>query len=266
MSALNLIRIPTDTNELARLAAERGWGWIRDRGRDAAFDEGRALHHLLTECFGPGVLATFRLLVAPRRTRGNLYAYSRLDADTLRGLISAHGLPEHLGVLDARRLSTKPMPKTWRVGQRLGFDLRLRPVRRLNADLTTPSGSIPRGTEVDSFLLEALRRHPTTKNGMASSERTRQTVYLEWLADRFGVAATLDWSTSSLVRFRRVRVARGDQGPEGPDATIHGTLVIRDTPAFVALLERGLGRHRAYGYGMLLLHPPRRPPAEKRLC
>ena len=31
-----------------------------------AFDEGRALHHLLGEAFGPGALQPFRLVVAPR--------------------------------------------------------------------------------------------------------------------------------------------------------------------------------------------------------
>jgi CRISPR system Cascade subunit CasE len=57
-------------------------------------------------------------------------------------------------------------------------------------------------------------------------------------------------------RISRTRVARGDRGPEGPDATIHGTLTVTDPGVFTKFLARGVARHRAYGYGMLLLHPP----------
>ena len=33
---------------------------------------------------------------------------------------------------------------------------------------------------------------------------------------------------------------------------------VTDPVAFVGLLARGMGRHRSYGYGMLLLRPPQR--------
>ena len=121
MTVLNLIRVPIATDALARWAGERGWG--RRRGGVAAFDEGRALHHLLDEVLGPGVLRPFRLLVPPRRTGGNLYAYSVLDARSLRAAARAHALPDHLNVLSPDRLESKPMPDVWRIGQQLGFDL-----------------------------------------------------------------------------------------------------------------------------------------------
>ena len=72
MSALYLIRVPLTINALARWAGERGWL----TGRAVAFDEGRALHHLVDEAFGPGALRPFRLLVPPRSGDGNLYSYS----------------------------------------------------------------------------------------------------------------------------------------------------------------------------------------------
>jgi len=34
-----------------------------------------------------------------------------------------------------------------------------------------------------------------------------------------------------------------------------GVLQVRDSAAFAALLARGIGRHRAFGFGMLLLKP-----------
>ena len=42
-----------------------------------------------------------------------------------------------------------------------------------------------------------------------------------------------------------------------PDVTMQGALTVRDPPQFDALLRRGVGRHRAFGFGMLLLRPDR---------
>ena len=261
MTALNLVRMPIATDALARWAGERGW--VRERGGGVTiFDEGRALHHLVDEVLGPGVLRPFRLLVPPRQTSGNLYAYSVLDAAALRDSARAHALPDHLNVLSPGRLESKPMPDVWHLGQQLGFDLRVRPVRRLRRDLDTPSGGAGKGAEIDAFLLEALRRYPSESGGMVEENRTREAVYFDWLAERLAPAATLDRSTSRLVRFYRVRVARGGSGPEGPDATVHGTMTVTDPAAFAQLLAHGVGRHRAYGYGMLLLRPANRPAPE----
>ena len=210
-------------------------------------------------------LRPFRLLVPPRCKSGYLYAYSALEADALCTASKVQSLPDHLDVLSLDRLQGKAMPDDWHTGQRLGFDVRVRPVRRLSNELEAPSGMIgKKGAEIDAFLVEALRRHPGEPNGMASEGRTREAVYLDWLAEQLAPAAALERSSSHLARFRRVRVARGrHSGPEGPDATIHGTLTVSDPDSFSALLARGVGRHRAYGYGMLLLRPPNTLPLER---
>lgn len=252
---LNLVRAPLDTSKLARWASMRGW--VRRRGHHTSFDEGRALHHLITEALGPGTFKAFRLLVASRKTVGNLYAYSLMDAEALRSAAACHATPDHLAVLGQEQIESKPMPSNWREGQQLGFDVRTRPVRRLHTELKTPGGRFGKGAEVDAFLVHALRRSPDAADADAGM---RESVYLDWLAEQLSPAATLSREHSRLVRFRRARVARTGQGPEGPDATIHGNLIIADATKFEALLARGVGRHRAYGYGMLLLRPPNRAP------
>lgn len=257
MTALNLIRLPIATDALARWAGDRGW--VRRKGVASTFDEGRALHHLLDECFGPGELRPFRMLVPPRRNKGNLYAYSKADAEALRASVAAHALPDHLGVLCPEQLECKPMPDAWPIRKEVGFDVRVRPVRRLGRDLQSATGTIRSGREVDAFLLEALRQHPSDPNGMRDGKRSREDVYLDWLEEQLAPSATLVRRASRLVRFRRVTVARSNGGPEGPDATIHGALAVSDPGTFLQLLSRGVGRHRAYGYGMLLLRPPNRP-------
>jgi CRISPR system Cascade subunit CasE len=49
----------------------------------------------------------------------------------------------------------------------------------------------------------------------------------------------------------------GSKAVNGPDAVVTGTLVVRDPARFAEALARGIGRFRAFGFGMLLLSPPR---------
>ena len=253
MTTLNLIRVPVNIASLAR--------WVGERGQAVGFhpsvyDEGRGLHHLLVEVFGPGAIQCFRLLVPPRRSSGNLYAYSHMDAQALKTNSALYALPDHLTVLCVDLLEAKPMPESWRTSQHLGFELRVRPVRRLKSNLGADGKIIKGGSEVDAFLLEALQKFPNIPGNMEKSGRTRQVVYTDWLAERTSGIAEINIQETKLSQFRRTKVLRGKKCIDGPDATIHGTLTIVDPTKFSRLLERGIGRHKAYGYGMLLLRPP----------
>ena len=69
--------------------------------------------------------------------------------------------------------------------------------------------------------------------------------------------AQLHRDRTKLVSFRRTRAVRKRHArySEGPDVVMRGVLTVTDSDAFSNLLARGIGRHRAYGYGMLLLRP-----------
>lgn len=54
---LTFVRLCVDIRQLYQVGRERGWG---KRGRADHFDEGRALHHALTETFGEKALPLFR--------------------------------------------------------------------------------------------------------------------------------------------------------------------------------------------------------------
>ncbi len=254
MSPLHLVRVPMRLSDLERWAGERGWA-RRGKGPND-IDRGRALHHLLTEVFGPRVMSPFRLMVAPGGRAANLYAYSKKHEEALRNAAAHFAGPDHVSVLDTARITAKPVPDEWREGQRLGFDVRARPVRRVSGPIRTSEGVLvgekPGGapTELDAFRLMGLRN--------PEARITRQGVYLDWLAERLGPAARLDRTASRLVRYLRVHVLRGRSFIDGPDAVLHGELTVNDPVAFSRLLRRGLGRHRAYGYGMVLLRPPQR--------
>lgn len=244
--SLHLIELPVSIRALNLWSGRRGMG--------SPFDEGLALHHLLGEAFGPGLLQPFRLMVAPGARSGTLYAYAAQDADALRQS-ACHVITPALAdvvALDQLRSLVRPS-SSWASGQRLGFDIRLRPVVRLASALSGKNESgveiaFRKGAEVDAFLAAALR----------DQQSSREETYLEWLGERLGSAATLDLTGTRLASFQRTKVQRNGRWLEGPDAVMHGTLTISSPRAFADLLARGLGRHRSYGYGMLLLRPPQR--------
>jgi len=243
---LHLVHLPVSPRGFALWARDRGFG------PKATQDDGAALHVLLSGLFGKGVLQPFRLF-DPDQGDWSLYAYASSDAAALLDIARMVGPPDMLEAVSLDRLRVKPMPEA-RAGQRLGFDLRLRPVRRLT------EGS--RIRERDAFVSEVFRDHAESPNGMSQAGRTREAVYRDWLAERLP-GAKLDIQTARLVGFQRRRVLRNGRGIEGPDATMQGTLAVTDPAAFAQGLAKGIGRHCAYGYGMLMLRPPDAPVPER---
>lgn len=275
---LHLARVPIRLSALARYAGDRGWTPRERRdGREAeaGFDAGRALHHVLDETFGPGMLKPFRLMIPRDRDLGSVYAYTAKPKEDLLAIVAETSVPEFAvdRILRLPDLDTKAMPETWAKGKRLAFDVRIRPVSRIRNELPNPNPNPKQpaykaGSEVDAFLLEAQRNHPDdrprlvdglpTASGMTRAGRDRPAVYRDWLAARLDGIAELDHERTELTAFQRSRVSRGGASIEGPDATFHGELTITDPDRFHAILARGIGRHLSFGYGMLLLRPPRR--------
>ena len=238
-SALHMLRADISVRDFQR--------WMGTRRLQ---DPDHAMHCLLTECFGDLAPKPFRLILPRGGATGVLYGYGRARADALRETAGICADPLQCRVIPTQSLDSKSMPADWQVGKRLGFETRIRPIvrRSRNAD------SHP-AREWDAFLQEAVQ-HP--KGGM---KRSREDVYTEWLSDQLERrgGARLDVQRTRLVLFQRTRAVRkpGARHSEGPDAVMRGILTITDGGAFTNLLARGVGRHRAYGYGMLLLRPAR---------
>lgn len=243
---LYLHRLPLRLSALTRWAGERGW----THPRGGSFDAGRALHHLLSETFGKGVLQPFRVMAPARRDQASLYAYSPQSGEALRDMAATIALPEALAVIPPDTLQSKPMPAFF-PDQRLGVDVLTRPVRRLRQ----PLDRFGAGDEIDVWLLDRLRNHPD--GPPAEGGIRRDQAYLDWLGEMLAKGgAVLEPATSTVAGMERRRIARGGRSVEGPDVTFHATITVTDPAAFQGMLARGLGRHCAYGYGMMLLRAP----------
>ena len=241
--------VPATTAALQMVRAEVS---VRDfqrwMGTRRLQDPDHAMHCLLTECFGGLAPKPFRLMATRGAATASLYGYGAADADELREAADTFAEPLQSRIIPATGIASKTMPSEFPAGKRLGFDLRLRPVIR------KARGSGREEAEVDAFQAVAETFPP---NQMTL---TRERVYTQWLADRLGKrGAALDLDTVSLVSFQRTRAHRKlhRRHIEGPDAVMQGVFTVTDPNAFAAMLRQGIGRHRAYGYGMLLLRPAR---------
>lgn len=223
-------------------------------------DLGYALHALLAAAFGDAAPQPFTY----QGDTGGLLAYSQLSGEELaeRAALAAPDVAGALG-LDAgphgAGLSVRPYPQHWRAGAVLGFELRVRPVLR------------QQGRERDVFLVAVENAEAQAKAAgdvlAPLSAPGREAVYLRWLAEQFTVRQAAQVLDARMTRFQLNDVLRRTQAGEsdgverkrrqvgGPDAVFCGQLKIDDPTAFAALVARGVGRHRAFGFGMLLLKP-----------
>ena len=216
-------------------------------------DPDHGMHCLLTECFGPGLAPRpFRAIFPRGGAHGCLYGYGTVDAAALREATDLYADPLQSRIIPPHSIDSKAMPAEWTIGKRLGFEARVRPIVR-----RTDKAECRPGREWDAFQLEAVQ-HP--KGEMPLS---REEVYADWLRRQFEIRGGAALESAILVSFQRNRAIRRRHArySEGPDALMRGNLVINDGDAFARLLAQGVGRHRAYGYGMLLLRPAGRKSA-----
>lgn len=251
---LHLVRLRVDPRALSAFAVGNG---LSDD------DAGYALHRALRDRFGAAGPQPFRYLPDHKAGPHVLgYAADKAGFHDAAGLPAADAL---LGAVFTGAPEGHDMPAEWREGARYRFEVRVRPVVRFGKSVRAARRDRPgawqnRASEIDAFVAACER---AGADGDGSADLDRETVYLDWLGARLAPAATME--AGELRLLRRVRTFRSSHGKgpsprvEGPDALLAGTLAVTDPAAFAALLARGIGRHAAFGYGMLLLSPPGRP-------
>jgi CRISPR system Cascade subunit CasE len=247
-----MYRIPLDMHRLAGLEQQLKLPVV-------AGDTGYLVHCQLRGLFGelaPQPFAIDRIM----RGRIETLAYGRHGAEDLRHHASAFADPLHHHACDWSGFAGKAMPESWPQQLRLGFMVRVCPVVRRSA--TGPQGESP-GREMDAFLAR-VEQDPDARH-------SRYQIYIEWLGQALARSAGAELETARVEAFQLRRLLRrnarrlptvvpplksSDRGASGrPDTTITGVLRVTDSERFSQLLARGIGRHRAFGFGMLLLRP-----------
>jgi CRISPR system Cascade subunit CasE len=228
----HMVQITLDTRKLAR--------WMADR-RLGDTDIGYACHALMCDAYGDMRLKPFH--VEEKQGRFRLLGYGKAPANELTRIRQEACEPETSACVMSE--ASKLMPAAWEAGRRYSFRLRVAPTRQGHkAD--------GRWREADALMFE---------EGGAD----RETTYRKWLSERIGDAVALE--VCSMVGFQLLSATRravvGSKGKRParsvtlPDVVFEGVLTVKDAGAFASLVRDGVGRHKAFGFGALMLRPPR---------
>lgn len=236
-STLHLLQLQVDKAALARFAHSQQSLRHDDEG------QGYALHAWLQAMFGTAAPKPFRWLEA----KGQLLGYTSSDAATLVAQAQTFAEPLAFAALSPDGAASRPMPAQWRTGQRFGLEVLACPVERRGAE------------EKDAFLRALDRWTEQPGSDRCEPEPEREAVYLDWLRRQCGDA--LDFEDLMLDGWRLTTLLRRTQGDREarrvrrPIALFRGVALVKRDEAFQSLLARGIGRHRAFGMGCLLLSP-----------
>ena len=250
MPPLHLVRLGVDAQKLYAFARRS-----RAAGRD--LDEGYAVHALFAALFDHGAAQSARVAPKPFHIASSgtrmldVLGYGVLDHIALAERARTFADPVAWGVCDLEGIASKPMPVEIKAGTRLGFSVRACPIRRI-----AKRGPMTHArAEVDAFLAKSWEVGPDV-------ELDREKVYCDWLGEELGKEGAARLIDVSMTNFHLARMRRRTQGeerkgrePQRPDVRFEGVLVVGDAAAFAGRLARGIGRHRAFGFGMLLLRP-----------
>lgn len=215
-----------------------------------AEDGGYAWHALLTAAFGKALTPKPFHLHLRRNRPVQLLAYSSEDPAALLAHAQSFAGPQAFAALrlgNPTGIAAKPMPG-FTQGRRLGFSLRVRPTVRSDRN-----GDRTKTRERDVYLaaLDAVN---------LDAPPDRAEIYLSWASVRLeqgGVKVV----SARIDGHERVETMRRDgkrdlKPVQGHSTSVAGVIEVTEPERFQTLLARGIGRHRAFGYGMLLLSPP----------
>lgn len=244
--SLYMIQMEADQHRLYQWASQEGLN---------TEDAGYLVHAAMRAAFGKAAPQPFALM--PGRVRGLLpvLGYAPYPREYLLGQRQAYATPLLADVFAQEEILVKAMPERWPGGRSFRFSLTACPVRRH----TVVRDGKRKTTEKDAFLVACDHQEPD------GPLLERGAVYLNWLEEELSRGRAAKLVQGRLTGFQLVRLVRRSRRPgkatrlpnrgQRPEATFEGALQVDSGQAFYELLARGIGRHRAFGYGMILLKP-----------
>lgn len=242
MDTLHMVEIRPDLGALYRFLGHQR---LAEAHRDE--DLGYGMHSWLAAALGHDAPKPWRFWT-DRKGPIRLLGYSRLEAAALRTRLTQRATPSTLAVVPdtEQDIDSRPLPH-WQEGRRLAFELRCCPVARAARS----------GVEKDVFLMQLQTETPSLP---------RTAVYGDWVEAKLEQTGAVRVRQLTINGFKLVRQMRRSTNTDGirrshvlvrPQVLVQGELTVLDPERFATLLAQGVGRHRAFGYGMLLLRPSR---------
>lgn len=247
-TALHLLYLPLSSRRIAAFAK---------RYRALSSDQGYLVHGVLSAVFGEHAPKPFSI-AGDTGERLSVYAYAGRGLAALRDARDPFAPPDVDDLIDWEAAAAKPMPAL-PAGMRLAFSVRVCPTVRLGR---TPAGGKTSGAEIDAYLAAIDKWEEA--GGEPQAKPVRDEVYLDWFRAALERAGGVELESLRLAAFQLEDLMRksGNRGDAGrpstelrrhPAATMEGVLRVTEAQSFARLLARGVGRHRAFGFGMLML-------------
>jgi CRISPR system Cascade subunit CasE len=218
----------------------------RCAGGSVARDPGYAIHCVMRALWQDKALCPWTYHIDGQSIHVSGYGATRL-IDLAARAASAESSAR--AVVQWIRIGQVIVRDTWRVGEVVPFRLVACPVVRMSSD----GPHWRRKAELDAYQAACLVAEP-------GHRPEREDVYLSWLrghVERRGGAGLAD---ARLVSHSRDYHVRRDHGRERKasrlrftTAVLEGRMAVTEQAAFVTLLSAGIGRHKAFGFGMLQL-------------
>ncbi|SEL42112.1 CRISPR system Cascade subunit CasE [Pacificibacter marinus] len=165
---------------------------------------------------------------------GILNGYTEKTAEQLQDMVNMAADPDSQSMIKGPILAMPIyIPKS---GQSVGFEIKVVPVAR--------NGRAK--TEMDCFLHDK-------KNGKSVD---REVSYANWLTAR--LAPSSDVKSIRVTQSGYYKTSRKKRPLMIPSAIFQGTMVVTDPEILYKMMVQGVGRHKAYGFGMLALRVPDR--------
>jgi CRISPR system Cascade subunit CasE len=178
-------------------------------------------------------------------------AYTPVSANELQEYAQIASPPELYQACRWERCASKPVP-TYPEGT-YKYLARVCPAvqKSSGGSCETSNGDVAEwnsGDEIDVFLSEISK---------GSTPPSREHAYAKWLHDQFAMdahdwGATIDSAQTTSWSIEKTTVTSGGvRHLERPDARIAGILEVTDPNAFRSFLAQGVGKLKAFGYGLV---------------
>lgn len=244
-------------------ASRRLFDFFHRRGLGAcnAPDIGYGLHSVMCELFTPELSPKLFFVDRCQKEETTVLVYGSHHIDQLHRQAQQFADPTLYSSMLWHKSASKPMPEQWLAGQRLGFRLRCCPIKRSHsAQDKLWENTHSKRSEKSCVELDAYQWYCA---GKAPEEviLTKEEVYIAWFKELLGrhCAVALEKlvvdSCQSIGLQRRNHNRQFAKPLQRPEVIFSGVLSITDPQAFKSLLQSGIGRHKAFGFGMLLLMP-----------
>jgi CRISPR system Cascade subunit CasE len=226
---------------------ERLWHKFWRRTGRTIYDVGYLAHGYLVAAFGEHAPRPF-IVGAPKGGCVPLEGYVSVSGEQLQSRLDLFADAEVASIIVPETLRTKKLPRPDQWPEYVGFSVRVNPIARA---LRAPEQQ--KKHDRDWFFV-AQEKNP---------EVTREEAYTEWFNLQLAksksgielVRATLD--TGEILQAARPDDNRVDRLTHTPAAQMSGILKLPSDRTNLSILTNGIGRGKAFGFGMFQLRPAR---------